>query len=120
MASTKSRAAALAEAAEKQQTPRARKFRELTDPVVFAFETIGQQVEGELVKVKDVRIRGKRDAVIYTLRQDNGERRQVWGTAYLDQRLAEVELGTYVRITYTEDEDVGQDSPMRKFRVETA
>ena len=66
-------------------------------PKMWDWETDGEKVEGELVKV-DTGV-GKNESNVYTIKAEEGEV-GIWGTAVLDNRLNELELGTKVQIIY--------------------
>lgn len=100
-------------------TKSARKFREVEAGGEIIKLDVGESIEGDLVAARSVRVKG-RDAMIYDIKSPDGKLYSMWGTAYLDQRMAAVEKGAYLRITFTEEQDVGQDSPMRVFKVEVA
>lgn len=117
MANQKARA--LVAAAQKAQSGSKRVFTEIKGSAVFKFSKIGQSIEGTLVKVKRPKVKG-RDAVIYRVQHDDGTYTSFWANSYLDQRMEDVAIGTYVRVTYVDDEDVGEASPMRVFKAEVS
>ena len=67
-------------------------------PKMHDWETDGEKVEGELVKI-DTGV-GKNESNVYTIKAEGGEEVGIWGTAVLDSRLNELELGTKVQIIY--------------------
>ena len=67
-------------------------------PKMWDWETDGEKVEGELVKV-DTGV-GKNESNVYTIKAEDGEEVGIWGTAVLDNRLSGVEVGTKVQIIY--------------------
>lgn len=75
-------------------------------PEVWKPEKEGDQIEGTYIK-KQENV-GKNKANLYTLETDEGERKAIWGSTVLDDKMSEVEIGDLIRITYQgEDEDKG-------------
>lgn len=109
--------ATVVDAAEAVERRGKRKWRELKQVEPVKFKRHGDSVEGEFRRAREVRVDG-RVSTIYDLRDERGRNLSFWGTPYLDSRLGDVGPGSYIRVTYVEDEDVGQDSPMRVFRIE--
>ena len=77
-------------------------WKELTQnqgdfPKMWDWESDGEKVEGELIKVETGV--GKNESNVYTIKAEDGEV-GIWGTAVLDNRLSELELGTKVQIIY--------------------
>lgn len=103
----------------KQTAKPGRKFREVEQGGEIVKLDLGESLEGTLKASRSVKVKG-RDATIYDIKAEDGKLYSIWGTAFLDQRMANVDVGQYLRITYEEDRDVGQDSPMRVFKVEVA
>ena len=77
-------------------------WKELTQqgdfPKMWDWESDGEKIEGELIKV-DTGV-GKNESNVYTIKAGGGEEVGIWGTAVLDSRLNELELGTKIQIIY--------------------
>ena len=78
-------------------------WKELTQqtgdfPKMWNWEDDGEKVEGELVKVEPNV--GKNESNVYTIKLEGGEEVGIWGTAVLDSRLADIEVGTKIQIIY--------------------
>ena len=88
---------------------------ETIEPQTWKPENDGDQVEGRLVR-KEENV-GVNNSNLYHI-DHNGTQTAVWGSTVLDNRLAFVEIGTHIRITYkgTNKNKKGQD--VKIFKVE--
>lgn len=91
-------------------------FQEV-NPDTWTYENEGDAIEGKLVKVKkDV---GPNNATLYSIQQNDGMFKSVWGATVLDQRMALVEVGSKVRITFKGlGEKKGSKNAPKLFKVE--
>lgn len=88
-----------------------------TIPVVQAWAEPGDRVEGWLVKKEYTP--GPSDALRGEYMIDTkGGYRLVFGTAKIDQGLARVEEGRYIRITYQGEEETKRGFTIKLFNVE--
>ena len=88
-----------------------------TIPIIQAWEEPGDAVEGWLVKKEYTpgpsdQLRGE-----YMI-DTKGGYRLVFGTAKIDQGLARVEEGRYIRITYQGEEETKRGFTIKLFNVE--
>ena len=92
-----------------------REFVEI-EPNVWKVEKEGDSVEGVLKKVdKEV---GPNKSTLYHL---EGEKQfAVWGSTVLDDRMAYVNEGDFVRITYKGTRENKRGQPTKIFKVEVA
>jgi len=67
------------------------------DPSTWKYEKEGDFIEGELVQVQENI--GPNDSMLYSLKTPEGVT-NVWGATILDQRMALVNLGDKLKITY--------------------
>ena len=65
---------------------------------MYIFERAADFIEGTLLGKADGI--GPNNSMVYIL-EYNGERYGVWGCTILDSRMKDVEIGRYIRITYT-------------------
>lgn len=74
---------------------------EKIDPMsgeLWDFEKDGAELMGKLVEVRlDV---GPNDSNIYTVEQEDGTRRNFWGSTLLDARLKNTELGDTIKVVF--------------------
>lgn len=90
------------------------------------FDKPGDMFEGTYLGVKSTFLNdpkapnGKREAKLYSLAPDEGERYAVWGSTQLDDLMTQVQVGTYVKITFKETLKAGKGrQPMKVFEIET-
>ncbi len=83
------------------------------------FTGFGQKVVGTYVKRREREGRFGRE-IVADIRDEGGDIKAVVLTQDLIAKMAKVSIGSMVRITYVQDLDVGQRSPMRIFDVEAA
>ena len=97
-----------------------REMSERTAPEMFQFSDRDRHVQGVLVHIGQVEVKGK-PATQYTLENpENGKRVTFLSTYDLDRKIRPNDLGHYLMVTY-EGEDTSiatQGSPMKKFRVQ--
>jgi len=67
------------------------------DPSTWKYEKEGDFIEGELVQVQENI--GPNDSMLYSLKTPEGVT-NVWGATILDQRMALVNLGDKIKVTY--------------------
>lgn len=96
-----------------------RTFTRVETAELFSFETKGQTAEGILTR-KGVAKFQDNSVGKYTLTDDDGTVRQILGTTMLDQILADIDDGTYVRITFEGVIKTANGMRMKQFTVETA
>jgi hypothetical protein len=88
---------------------------------------VGQSVEGTYIESRTVTLpdtnstdpTATRDSLIYDLDAD-GEKLGVWGSFDLDERMAKVPAGAYVRITCVERIPLDGGREVKRFEVEVA
>jgi hypothetical protein len=74
----------------------------------FGFDKVGDAFAGTYVGTKLTQIAdsqapgGMRDASLIVLQPDNGDKYGVWSNKVLDDLMAEISVGTFVKITHTE------------------
>jgi hypothetical protein len=107
-----------------QPTPisRRREMQEVKAPAQFQFTKQGQTVEGVLLQIEPVVIKGKQ-ANEYMFQADSGARFTLLGTNDLDKKLHAGMIGFFVAIRYETDDNSftkpGQNA-MKIFKVEVA
>ena len=89
-------------------------FEEI-EPNVWKYEKEGDSIEGVLIR-KEEGV-GPNKSRTYHLEKD-GKQWMVWGTTIIDNRMAYVEVGKYVKITYKRTETNKQNQPVKIFKVE--
>jgi len=91
-------------------------FKEI-NPDVWTYEDDGDFIEGILVgKESDV---GANKSNIYSIEVEPGKFTSVWGSIILDQRMALIEEGSKIRITYKGlGEKKAGKNPAKIFKVE--
>ena len=90
---------------------------EEVNPTVWKPEEVGDSVEGVLVNKEPS---PKYDNQIYHLETKDKGQLVVFGTTVLDNRMAYVEVGEVVRITYKGTEKNKKDQDTKIFKVEKA
>jgi hypothetical protein len=103
-------------------TATGRTFRDISGDF-FKFEKPGDAVEGMLIS-KDV-ISMKKGTVIndvgkYVVENDEGIRKSFLGGAVLDSTLAEIDLGNYIRVTFTGTRKSSNNMDVKQFKIELA
>jgi len=69
------------------------------ESVNHKWETVGQEIEGYLVDVKEEQGQQK-NSTVFTLKTDSNEKISFWGSKVLDDQMSKVEIGVYVKIKY--------------------
>lgn len=92
----------------------AEEWKEIVGGNVFAFQQVGDTIEGVLV----ARRSGKFDNVIYDIETKQGLK-TVFGTAILDSRMETVVINKPVKIEFTGEVKTGTGRLARNFRVFT-
>jgi len=85
------------------------------EPEVWKQEKEGDMIEGVLIK-KDTNI-GPNNSRTYHLEKE-GRVIMIWGTTVLDDKMALINVGDYVRITYLGKKQGKKQSPTKIFKVE--
>lgn len=94
-----------------------REFEEII-PNVWKPENKDDKIEGTLInKQKDV---GINKSMIYNLETEDKKQIAIWGTTILDDRLAYVNVGEFIRITYVDTQTNKRGQPIKIFKVEKA
>lgn len=94
----------------------ARKMKDV-EPTFVPFNEPGTVVEGALAKVTPFTYQNGNEGTRYELVQDDDERIAFNGTTLLNDRLAGIEIGTYIEVTFVELVDTNQPQPAKVFRV---
>jgi hypothetical protein len=106
----------------------ARQLREVSGDEMgdfYQFNKIGDFIEGTYVKQRISDSGNFGPQAVYDIRPEGGELRTVTGTFDLKSKMAKVPVGSYVRIEYVNNKDVGVNrdgtpkQPMKVFRVQT-
>lgn len=74
---------------------------------------IGDKIEGKLVQITD-----NNNQKLYVIEQEDKKRIKIWGKAYLDQLMEEIEINDYIRITYNGIKETKNNRQMKQFKVE--
>lgn len=87
------------------------------NPTTWTYEKDGDFIEGELVNVqRDV---GVNKSMLYNIKCADGVIKSVWGAVVLDARMALVQEGDKVKITYLgKAEKKGGKNSAKLFKVE--
>lgn len=93
-----------------------REFKAI-EPVVWKAEQAGDSITGQLVR--KIEREGELSAR-YFLLCDDGSNRFVWGSTVMDDRMALVPVGYFVRITFVEQTKNSKGQPLNVFKVEVA
>lgn len=96
-----------------------RQMQEVKAPELFQFNKMGQVIEGVLLSIEPVTVKGK-EAIEYMLGGETGARVTFLGTADLNKKLQPVHIGHFLSIRYESDNSDFQkegQSAMRIFRV---
>ena len=90
-------------------------FKEI-NPSTWTYENDGDFIEGILVqKQKDI---GENKSMLYSIETPEGVK-NVWGSMVLDQRMAFIDVGARVRITYKGLAEAKKGkNPAKIFKVE--
>lgn len=97
-----------------------RKFRKVEDNFV-TLEKEGSSVEGMLLRRDTVSFQGGKSVVgRYTLRGDAGNEFVILGATTLDNKMAGIPDGQYVKITFTGKERTGSGQNVKLYLVEVA
>lgn len=84
---------------------------------VWKPEKEGDVIIGQLVR----KVEGKEEASSkYYLELEGGRVLFLWGSAILDDRLALVQVGMYVRVTYEGKAENRKGQPLNMYKVEVA
>jgi hypothetical protein len=99
-----------------------RKFKDITADF-YKFEKIGDVLEGTLVS-KDsqgfTRAGQTNDVGKYVLENEAGERISFLGGTVIDQTLSDVNVGSYVRLTFLGTKPTTQGQNLKDFTIELA
>jgi|ERR1051326_2063154 hypothetical protein len=98
---------------------RRREMVEVKAPEQFQFTKQGQEIEGTLVSMEPIDLKGK-EAIEYLFQRDNKQRFTCLGTADLNKKLNPQMIGHFVWIRYATDDASFQkpgQSPMKVFEV---
>jgi len=106
-----------------QAVPPKRDMVESKAPEQFKFDRIGQDIQGVLISIEPVQVKGK-PAIEYMFQNEqNGARLTILGTNDLNKKLLAHHIGHFVQIRYENDDasivQQGQ-SPMKMFHVSVA
>lgn len=94
--------------------PSKRNWEERT-PDFFTFDQQGDEIEGMLVKVEQVQFQNG-EVGRYTLRHDMGLS-SFLGSTQVDSLLADVLIGTYIKLVYDGEIDTRGGRKMRSFKL---
>jgi hypothetical protein len=98
------------------------KMAEVKAPEMFQFSKQGQTVEGVLVSIEPVEVKGKQ-AIEYLFANEKGERTSCLGTADLNKKIHPGHIGHWLAVRYEADDSTFQkegQSAMKKFRVQAS
>jgi len=96
--------------------PKQRKFRQVEAPDFYKFESIGDTIEGTL---QEKGISDNYGIGLFTVKQDDGSTKRCHGSANLDSLMTAVDIGQYVKITFTDTKAMEKGkTPMKIFTVE--
>jgi hypothetical protein len=99
-----------------------REMVEIKAPELFQFMKQGQVLEGVLVSIEPVSIKGK-EAIEYLFQGENGVRCTCLGTADLNKKINPNHIGHWLEIRYENDDSSFQkegQNAMKVFRVRAA
>ena len=89
-------------------------FKEVTGATGFQFSEPNDQIEGELIAVEPGQYGNN-----YVIKTDSGERMTVLGSTVINTKMADVEVGKTVRITYLGEQKSSTTGRVYKdFKVE--
>jgi len=74
-------------------------YEDIEDPDFFTFENVGDTVEGELV---DVGTSDQYGFGLYTLEKADGDQVRFHGSAVLDSRMKQANIGDYLVIEFSD------------------
>jgi hypothetical protein len=98
------------------------KMKEVKAPELFQFTKVNQTLEGVLVSIEPVVVKGK-EAIEYLFDNGEGARMSCLGTANLNKKLQPAHIGHWVKIRYERDDasfqKAGQNA-MKVFHVSTS
>ena len=90
------------------------KTKEIVDESFYKFSEFGDNIKGILVDKEES---GRYGFGLYTILQEDDNTKRIHGTTQLDQLLMNVDINTFVDITYIDDRDV-PNGTMKLFKVE--
>ena len=93
-----------------------KKFRKIESSSTWAHKNEGDTLEGVLISRIPAYKENKVSARYYIENPDG--KYMVWGAADLDDKMAQVKIGDYVRLTYHGKKDIGKGKTLHKFTVE--
>ena len=108
----------MATAATTPMRPR-REMVEVKSPELFQFTKQGQVLEGKLISIEPVLVKGKQ-AIEYLLANDEGVRMTCLGTADLNKKINPDHIGHWIQVRYERDDSSFQkegQSAMKVFKV---
>lgn len=73
------------------------------------------ELVGKYVEMKE--IAGGYQTSQYIIELPNGEKEAVWGSYQVNQAMAEVEVGSEVKIVFTGRQDIGDGKSVKTFEV---
>lgn len=94
------------------------KFRKIESSSTWAHKNEGDTLEGVLISRIPADKENKVSARYYIENPDG--RYLIWGAAILDDKMTQVKIGDYVRLTYHGKKDIDKGKTMHKFTVEVA
>lgn len=95
------------------------KMTEVKAPELIQFTKQGQAVEGVLVSIEPVEVKGKQ-AIEYLFQRENGDRFSCLGTNDLNKKIHPGHIGHWLIVRYETDDKSFQkegQSPMKVFKV---
>lgn len=88
------------------------------NPQVWKPASKEDKVEGEFLRTKEEV--GANKSKLHCFRNSNGGEFSIWGSTVLDDRMAYVKPGDYVRVTFKGEEKNKRGQPVKIFKVEVA
>jgi len=81
-------------------------WEDIEDPNFFRFENIGDKVSGKLV---DIGNSERYNFGLYTIEQEDGTQMRFHGSAHLDSRMKQCQIGDHVKVEFidVEEQDKG-------------
>lgn len=87
------------------RTPHRREFVEAKAAEMFKFTRPGQIVEGTLLSIEPITVKGESQTLEYMLQDERGERITFLGTNDLNKKIQPAHIGHFMAIRYERDDD---------------
>jgi len=103
----------MAENKQKDLEGKDAEYEEIDDPEFFSFKDIGDSVEGKLV---DIGTSEQYGFGLYTIEDENEDQTRFHGSAQLDSRMKQVNLGDWIKVEFM-DLEKRPKGDMKLFKV---